>query len=477
MDEEKVVVLYPAPGMGHLVSLVELGKRLILHRPSLSITVLITTLPFDYNTAASAAYISSVSSAFPAITFQPLPTLATLRHPSTYPNTEDILFELIPRNNPNVRRYLLSLSVSAFIIDFFCTAAFDVGKSLGIPTYFFFISGASALALFLNFPTIDETTKITLDNFRNSRVLFSIPGLPTVPATALPDSMLDRGDTYKNFVNVGAKMAESDGVVVNSFEGFEPRVVRALRTGLCVPEGSRTPPVYCVGPLISMDDSGSESRHECLSWLDSQPNRSVVFICFGSSAVFDRTQLGEIAVGLERSGHRFLWVVKDPPPIHDVSKRFTKPPDPNLNEVLPIGFLDRIKGRGIVVKTWAPQKSILKHESIGAFVSHCGWNSTLEAVWYGVPLVGWPLFAEQRFNQEVLVEEVGVALPLEKMKIGSKFVMAQEIERRLREIMESLEGDALRRRIMDMKREAMFAVDKQGSSTLALATLVDSWKP
>ena len=290
--------------------------------------------------------------------------------------------------------------------------------------------------------------------------------------------MLDRGETYREFVNVGAQMANSDGVIVNSFEGFEPRAVRVLDEGVCVPKGFRTPPVYCVGPLISAADSGGSGggeRHESLSWLDSQPSRSVVFVCFGSSALFTKEHLAEIAHGLERSGQRFLWVVKDPPPLDDISKRFTKPPIADLDKVLPAGFLDRTKGRGFVIKSWVPQTAILAHEAVGAFVTHCGWNSTLEAVCTGVPLIACPLFAEQRFNRVVLVEEARVALPMEEEE-GTRFVRSDEIERRVREIMESEQGVAVRKRMLDVKSKAKIAIGEDGSSTLALARLIESWR-
>ena len=115
-----------------------------------------------------------------------------------------------------------------------------------------------------------------------------------------------------------------------------------------------------------------------------------------------RGQLREIAIGLGKSGQRFLWVVRDPPS-HNLSVSIKENGEPDLDSLFPDGFLERTKERGLVVKLWTPQGEILTHRSVGGFVTHCGWNSILEAVCAGVPLVAWPLYAEQTLNRAVLV--------------------------------------------------------------------------
>lgn len=127
-----------------------------------------------------------------------------------------------------------------------------------------------------------------------------------------------------------------------------------------MPEGS-TPPVYCVGPLVSRGGAGKE-REERLRWLDAQPDRTVVFLCFGSMGTFPKKQLGEMAVGLEKSGKRFLWVVRS---------NMSGEPAGDLDALLPAGFRERTKDRGLVVGSWAPQADVLRHKATGAFVTHC----------------------------------------------------------------------------------------------------------
>uniref|UniRef100_A0A5B7CAI9 Putative UDP-glycosyltransferase 88B1-like n=1 Tax=Davidia involucrata TaxID=16924 RepID=A0A5B7CAI9_DAVIN len=171
----------------------------------------------------------------------------------------------------------------------------------------------------------------------------------------------------------------------------------------------------------------------------------------------------EIAVGLEKSGERFLWVV-----------RKSSSTSPELE--MPEGFLERTRGRGVVVRSWAPQADILScHESVGGFVTHCGWNSVLEAVIAGVPMLAWPLYAEQHINCLVLVEEMKLALPIQSDSDSnnSLVVSGDEVERRVRELMRS----PVRQRSAEMKAMASAAWKSGpgGSSLAAFSNLVASW--
>lgn len=128
-------------------------------------------------------------------------------------------------------------------------------------------------------------------------------------------------------------MKESDGVIINTFDAIEGRAAKALKAGLCLPEGA-TPPLFCIGPMISPPCKGEDERGSlCLSWLDLQPSQSVVLLSFGSMGRFSRAQLNEIAIGLEKSEQRFLWVVRSEPDSEELS----------LDEMLPEGFLERTK--------------------------------------------------------------------------------------------------------------------------------------
>lgn len=473
---EEAIVLYPSPPIGHLISMVELGKLLLTHQPSLSVHILITSVP--YNSGSTSTYIANVAATIPSIKFHHLPTVTL---PSTKTNNhEQIVFEVLRLSNPQVREELLSISknytIHGLVVDFFCSAALSVAKELNIPAHYYFTSGAGVLSIFLYFPTIHDTTTKSL---KDLKTLLHIPGVPPIPSTDMPVPLLEREDkAYEYFKYSSCRFPELSGIIVNTFESFESRAVKTASEGLCVPN-NRTPPIYCIGPLIATegpkDDAVTRNGTtlECLKWLDSQPGGSVVFLCFGSLGLFSKEQLREIAFGLERSGHRFLWVVRNPPS-DKKNVALSAHPNIDLDSLLPEGFLDRTEERGLVLKSWAPQVAVLNHPSVGGFVSHCGWNSVLEAVCAGVPLVAWPLYAEQRLNRILLVEEMKLALPMKESESG--FVSATEVEERVRGLMESEEGKLIRERTGGMKIAAKVALSEGGSSRAALSKLVESWK-
>ncbi|KAF9602441.1 hypothetical protein IFM89_027570 [Coptis chinensis] len=222
------VVLYPSPAIGHLISAVELGKLILKHHPSLSITILITTPP--YNTGSTAPYIKYVSHTCPLIHFYYLPIINL---PSTNsPHNETLAFELLRLNSPLVHQALQSIShnstVQSFIIDSFCTPALDIGINLNIPTFYFFTSGISALSHLLYFPT--HTKKLD-----DQDTYLDFPGLPRISISDMPKPMLDRTDKVHEFIlSTATHMPKSQGVIVNSFESLEPRALKAIyRRPLC----------------------------------------------------------------------------------------------------------------------------------------------------------------------------------------------------------------------------------------------------
>ncbi|KAL9276660.1 hypothetical protein ACSQ67_025797 [Phaseolus vulgaris] len=465
------IVLYSALGRGHLVSMVELGKFILSHHPSLSITILFLTPPPNQDTptsptaftcAATAKYISAVTAATPSITFHRIPqiSLPTVLHPQA------LNFELCRATTHHLRRILNSISHSsnlkAVVLDFMNHTATCVTNALQIPTYFYYTSGASTLAILLKQLIIHESTTTSI---KDLNMHITIPGVPKIHTDDLPDQGKDReSESCKVFIDIGKCMRDSYGVIVNTCDAIEGRVIEAFNEGLI--EGT-TPPVFCMGPVISSspcrgDDNG------CLSWLDSQPSQSVVFLSFGSMGRFSRTQIREIAKGLEKSEQRFLWVVRS-----EFEKGDSGEP-PSLDELLPEGFLERTKEKGMVVRDWAPQAAILSHESVGGFVTHCGWNSVLEAVWEGVPMVAWPLYAEQKLNKVVLEEEMKVGLSVKGNKEG--LVSSTELGDRVKELMDSDKGKEIRQRIFKMKMSAKEAMTEGGSSVVALNELVQKWK-
>ncbi|WCJ36742.1 UDP-glycosyltransferase 88A1 [Euphorbia peplus] len=464
------LVLLPSPAIGHLISMVELGKFILTSKPSFSIHIII--IPAPYSAGDTSSYIKNVSSAVPSIIFH---HLAAVTPQITSAHHESLTYEVLRLSQPNVRQILISISetstVNALVLDFFCACYLSVSSSLKIPGYFFFTSPAACLALFLYTPFTHRKYNKSFKDLNGT--LLDFPGLPPIPAMDMPKPMLDRNDKVYDFILETAEiLPRSDGIIINTYELLEPRTLKAMTEGQCVPD-STTPPIFCIGPLIATRGEKDSTVPEWFSWLDSQPSQTVVFLCFGSLGLFSKEQLMEIAIGLERSGERFLWVVRNPPAV-EKGLAISALADPDLDSLLPEGFLTRTKERGLVVKSWVPQVAVLNHEAIGGFVTHCGWNSVLEAVWAGVPMVAWPLYAEQRLNRIVMVHDMKIALSMDESEEG--FVTAFEVEKRVIELMDSESGKMIREQTIAMKNAAKDALSEGGASRVALSKLIESWK-
>jgi hypothetical protein len=370
------------------------------------------------------------------------------------------LFRFLRATNAPLRDFLRALSASrsvqAIVLDIFCADALDVAAELGLPAYFFSPSGAAGLACFLGLPAMRASVGASFAELGESAVL-SFPGVPPFRIADLPPALADDGEACQGMIRAAARIPEARGILINSFESLEPRATRALRDGLCVP-GRPTPPIYCVGPVVS---PGGDKGHGCLRWLDAQPDRSVVFLCFGSMGAFPKKQLEEIAAGLERSGQRFLWVVRSPPGAAD-----------DVGALLPVGFPERTEDRGLVVKSWAPQVDVLRHRAAGAFVTHCGWNSTLEAIVAGLPLLCWPLYAEQKLNKVWIVEEM--KLGVEMRRDDEDVVTAEEVKAKVRWVMEDSDGArVLRQRLAAARDRAAEALAEGGPSREAFLEFLE----
>ncbi|ERN19729.1 hypothetical protein AMTRI_Chr02g257850 [Amborella trichopoda] len=456
---EVQVVMFPLPPIGHLVTMVELAKTLIRNHSLLSITIL-TPHDHPFDAATTDPYISRISSSYSPtrLRFLKLPPVNFSPTSDMRPQTIRSLFAAA--HKPFVTEALKSLSspsfpVHAFVTDFFCTTLLDAAKEADVPSYIFFTSGANFLSLMLFLPTLHEQIPCEFRDWKNP---IPVPGLPPVPPIDMPVAFQDKtNDAYKWFLYHCRRLRESKGIIVNTFAELEPLTLKALREGLCLPEHPM-PTIYTVGPLLNLHDlpAGGE-RHQCLQWLDKQPHGSVVFLCFGSLGAFSAHQTNEMALGLKQSGQRFLWSLRTTS--HD-------------SEPLSEGFAERTQEYGMVWPKWVPQVAVLAHPAVGGFVSHCGWNSTLESLWHGVPMVAWPLYAEQRLNALVLVRELGVALEVEMGEDG--VVRAEELGSRVRALMEEEEeGRRVRKRAKELKEAAMKALEEGGSSQSSLKAAIN----
>ena len=464
MATARMVVLIPGQSISHLNPMMEFAA--VCLRRGLAVTVVVPDPTLTAPAFRSA--IGRYASRLPFLIVHSLPL------PAAHPNSSLVAAHPFIRMQaafrsqaPGLRDFLRSLpAVHALVADMFAVDALDVAAEVGVPGHLFYCTGANNLAVFLQLPSFCSGRGGNLKDLGDTPVSF--PGVRPLPASHLVDAVLDSGtDLYATVLDVFGRMAAARGILVNTFEALEGSVMAALREGRCLPDGASSS-VYCVGPLIAEGEKEEEERHPCLPWLDAQPERSVVFICFGSRCTISLEQIREIAEGLDRSGHRFLWVLRAPPGAVAAAE-----PDDVLS-LLPDGFLARTSDRGFVVTaSWVPQLDVLRHASTGAFITHCGWNSTLEAVATGMPMVCWPLEAEQWMNKVYIVEEMKVGVEVRGHKPGG-LVTADNVDATLRQIMD-MESEGRRtnmERVMAVKESAAAAWKEGGSSCAAFTDFV-----
>ncbi|XAR62987.1 Hydroquinone glucosyltransferase [Bertholletia excelsa] len=468
MARNPLIVFVPTPGMGHLIPLAEFARPLV-HRHGFAATFVVPTdapLP-----QAQKSFLDSIAGAGISHVILPPADVSDLPDDA---RIETRISLVTARSLPALLATVKSLKekspVVALVADLFGTDAFDVAGELKIPRYIFFPSTAMCLSLFLYLPKLDASVS---GEYRDQSEPIRIPGCHPIHGSELLDPVQERGnDAYKWILHHTKRYRMAEGIVVNSFRELEPGAVKALQEDL----EPNMPRVYPVGPLIRGQEDGLDlnAECECLRWLDQQPSGSVLFVAFGSGGTLKLAQLRELAAGLELSEQRFLWIVKGPSDGAANAEYFSLSSRVDPLAFLPDGFLERTKGVGLVVPTWAPQAQILSHGSTGGFLSHCGWNSTLESVVNGMPMIAWPLYAEQKMNAAMLTEEIKVALRPRANEDG--LVGRVEIARVVKGLMEGEEGKRLRSRTREIKEAATRVLSDGGTSPKALAELSQKWK-
>ncbi|KAL3721689.1 hypothetical protein ACJRO7_034085 [Eucalyptus globulus] len=289
----------------------------------------------------------------------------------------------------------------------------------------------------------------------------------TLSRMQLQDFVKEETEFTKLMDEIKESEKRSFGVVMNSFYELEPAYADHYRTFL----GRRS---WLIGPLSLCNKEIEDKAHrgeqasidqlECLKWLDSRQTNSVIYICFGSMANFNAAQLHEIAIGLEASGQQFIWVVKKDPNVEE-----------GKEEWLPDGYESRIQNKGLIIRGWAPQVLILDHKAVGGFVTHCGWNSTLEAVTAGVPMVTWPVGAEQFYNEKFVTQVLKIGFDIGVKKWVRWFgdsVKSDRVEEAVKRILVGEEAEEMRRRAKALAEMARGAVEEGGSSWSDLGALL-----
>ncbi|XP_038682397.1 UDP-glycosyltransferase 73C4-like [Tripterygium wilfordii] len=367
----------------------------------------------------------------------------------------------------------LSPRPNCILSDFFLPWTAPIATKFGVPRITF--TGFSCFA------------ELCLHNIRNNSSFlksigsnyeyFRVPGLPgddiEIAKAHLPQPPSPNMQAYLEQVLTAERT--SYGMILNTFEELESKYIK---------EFNKVRPnkkAWCIGPVslsnkdtlnkVQRGNKSSIDQHDCLNWLDLQKPGSVVYVCLGSLSNPTPAQLTELGLGLEASKRPFVWVFKG-----DKSNAIE-------NWITEDGFEERVKGRGLLIRGWAPQILILSHPAIGGFLTHCGWNSILESISAGVPLITWPLFGDQFLNEKLVVQvlrigvSVGVKVPLQfgaEEKIGV-VLKKQDIEKAINMLMDSEDSEAreMRRRASEFGEESKKAIEEGGSSHINLTMLIE----
>ncbi|XP_039145907.1 7-deoxyloganetin glucosyltransferase-like [Dioscorea cayenensis subsp. rotundata] len=263
----------------------------------------------------------------------------------------------------------------------------------------------------------------------------------------------DPNDIPLNFMNHAfQKVFQTSAIIINTFDELEGNVLKAMAKML--------PPIYTVGPLSLISDHCSSFWKEdmnCLEWLDGKQPNSVIYVSFGSFAELTNDQLIEFAWGLVYSEHDFLWIIRQ-----GLIKG-----DQESDVVLPEEILREIMNERGLITSWCRQEKVLSHPSIAGFLTHSGWNSTMESISVGLPMLCWPHYGDQTTNCHYVCKEWGIGLEIEHD------VNREKVASLIKELMSGKKGKEMKEKALEWKECAFRAVREGGSSFLNVDKLVE----
>ncbi|XP_050892292.1 hydroquinone glucosyltransferase [Lathyrus oleraceus] len=450
------IALVTIPAFSHQASMIEFSKNLIHHHNHFHITIIFPTI--DSPLPSTLTLLKSLPS---SITYIFLPPINKLNLPQNLSPAVQIQLA-VSQSMPSFHTTISSLSQSspvvALVSDPFANESLLVAKEFNLLSYIYFPPSAMTLSLFIHFPILDQQIS---SEFRDYHEAIQLPGCVPIHGIDLPEHFQDRSSlAYELILQRCKRFNLAHGFLVNSFMKMEEKTMKAL-------EQQHKDSVFLVGPIIQNGSSqGSESSDlEYFKWLKKQNTNSVLYVSFGSGGTLSQEQVNRLAFGLELSGQNFLWVLRAPSDSSNEAYLGAKNDHDPLS-FLPKGFLERTKEQGLVVPNWAPQTQILSHGSVCGFLTHCGWNSVLESIVLGVPMIAWPLFAEQKMNAVLLCEQVKVAMRLKFSEDG--LVERDEIAKVVKGLMLDGTQNGIRERIQELKDAALDALKEDGSSTKAI---------
>ena len=463
IKEETHVLMVSLASQGHINPLLRLGRRLISKGLHVTLALTEVTRHRMLKSATTSDCISGIQLEFFSDGFSlDYDRKAHLDH----------YMETIGKVGPiNLSKLIQDRSqsglgrFSCLISNPFVPWAADVAAEHGIPSAMLWIQPSTIFSIYYRFYN-------RLNQFptpENPRMIVELPGLPLLGTEDLPSFVLPSnpfGSLSKMFSEMFPNMEKFKWVLGNSFHELEKDVIESMAE-LC--------PIRAVGPLVPPilmgeveypnADIGLElwkPEETCLEWLNKQKPCSVIYVSFGSLVVLSAKQMENIAAGLKNSHRPFLWVVKP-----------RDPPAADGSGQLPENFLEETKDRGLVVP-WSPQATVLTHPSIACFLSHCGWNSTLETISAGVPVIACPQWTDQPTNAKLIVDVLRVGVRLRPNQDG--IVSGEEVKKSIDDITVGARAEEVKKAAAEWKQSAQKAVADGGSSDRNIQWFVDEIK-
>ncbi|KAM0039851.1 putative 7-deoxyloganetin glucosyltransferase [Helianthus debilis subsp. tardiflorus] len=334
--------------------------------------------------------------------------------------------------------------ISCVIADAGMPWAIHVAEKLRIQRVIFWSAPAAAFSALLSLKKLINDGIIDNEGVPLHQNTFQLsPTMPSMRSTEFGWTCMDSVPTIKvlfKFALIAAEAAKAaQWLLCNSTIALESATFNLF------------PNLVAIGPLLASNRLAKQAGHfwnedmTCLEWLDQQPACSVVYVAFGSFTIFNQTQFQELALGLELTNRPFLWVVRP---------GLTK----ETCDMYPDGYMDRIGSHGKIV-SWAPQQAVLAHPSIACFLSHCGWNSTLEGVSRGVPFLCWPYFADQLLNRTYICDVWMNGLGFEKDENG--VIGRDEIMGKIDQLINNRE---FKTRALNLKEKVANSIREDGPS-------------
>ncbi|KAJ9564303.1 hypothetical protein OSB04_000269 [Centaurea solstitialis] len=446
------VLVIPYPAQGHVMPMMELAQRLVIKGIKVTFVntevnhklVATNCLDQDGFTGGLMEMVSIADGLEPWEDRTDLCRLTTSILQSMACNLE----ELIEKINKGY-----TCKITCVIADGCMGWAIKVAKKMGIRRAAFWPASVASLASILSFQKLIDDGIIDNDGIPlQDQMIRLSETLPPLKPANLPWTCFEDPSTVKVFFKLLTEAAEAIGLtkwfICNSATELEPAAF------------SLYPQLVPIGPLLANNRLANQSGHfwhedsTCLPWLDQQSAGSVIYIAFGSFTIINQTQFEELALGLELCNRPFLWVVRP-----GMTKETTV--------TYPDGFMERIGSHGRIV-SWAPQQKVLAHPSVACFLSHCGWNSTLEGMTNGLPFLCWPYFADQLYNEDYICDIWKMGLRFTKDETG--IIRRGEIKSKVEEV---LSNKKYVTRVLDMKEKITGSIKEGGRSHKNLGNFIE----